>query len=418
MNIVLQQGGHSFVNLGDLAMLQVTVRRFRESFPDCIITVLSDPGVDASEYIENVFAIDAHAVPRVFGPGCLFGRFARVLGTSDSAIVTRYPVFMHGIALRHRVTGRSAVPIATFIRALSEADIVAAAGGGYLTDEFPFMVEWTAWLLLAAQRMGKRTALFGQGVGPLQNRRLRSLLAQAVRNIEVVGLREGVFGPILMRELGLDPRKCVVTGDDALELPYAAARPHIGQKLGVNLRRAYYSGISTGTEGRVSKVLSQLLVELQTSPVVIPIDFEENDAEVGAKLLGHIGLVSPRIEVSDAIRLASECQVVVTGSYHAAVFALGQGIPAVCLVGSDYYRKKFFGLANQFSSGCLVVETSSEGFEKHLADSVTSLWRTAEALRPRLLQSAKVQVERSRSLYRAFADDRIVGGGSAADQSN
>jgi len=403
MNILLQQGGHSFVNLGDLAMLQVAVRRFRESFRDCSITVLSDPGIVAGEYVDNVFAIDAYTVPRIFGPGCLFGRFTRVLGTKDSAIVTRFPVFMHGVYLRHRVRGGPADSIARFIRVLSEADVVAAAGGGYLTDEFPFMVEWTAWLLLAAQRMGKCTALFGQGIGPLQNRRIRSLLAQAVRNIQVVGLREGLFGPSLMNELGLDRRKCVVTGDDALELPYDAAKAGIGTKLGVNLRRAFYSGISCGVEGRVSKVLSQLLAELQTSPVVIPIDFQEKDAEVAAKVLGHTSFVSPRIGVSDAIRLASECRVVVTGSYHAAVFALGQGIPAVCLVGSGYYRNKFLGLASQFSSGCLVVETNSETFEKHAADSVISLWRKAEALRPRLLESAKAQVELSRSHYRAFA---------------
>lgn len=409
MNILLQQGGHSFVNLGDLAMLQVAVRRFRESFRDCSITVLSDPGIVAGEYVDNVFAIDAYTVPRIFGPGCLFGRFTRVLGTKDSAIVTRFPVFMHGVYLRHRVRGGPADSIARFIRVLSEADIVAAAGGGYLTDEFPFMVEWTAWLLLAAQRMGKCTALFGQGIGPLQTRRIRSLLAQAVRNIQVVGLREGLFGPSLMNELGLDRRKCVVTGDDALELPYDAAKAGVGTKLGVNLRRAFYSGISCGVEGRVSKVLSQLLAELQTSPVVIPIDFQEKDAEVAAKVLGHTSFVSPRIGVSDAIRLASECRVVITGSYHAAIFALGQGVPAVCLAGSDYYRDKFLGLASQFSSGCLVVETNSEGFEKNAADSVTSLWKTAEALRPRLLESAKVQVELSRSHYREFAHGRAVG---------
>jgi colanic acid/amylovoran biosynthesis protein len=263
--------------------------------------------------------------------------------------------------------------------------------------------------MLSAQRMGKRTALFGQGIGPLQNRQLRSLLAQAVGNIEVVSLREGVFGPALMNELGLDPRKCIVTGDDALELPYAAARAGIGTKLGVNLRRAFYSGISSDVEVRVTKVLSELLAELQTNPVVIPIDFQEKDAEVGAKVLGHTSFVSSRIGVSDAIRLASECRVVITGSYHAAVFALGQGIPAVCLVGSDYYRNKFIGLASQFSSGCLVVETNSEDFEKNAADSVISLWRTAEALRPQLLESAKVQVELSRSHYRAFAHDRAAG---------
>src|SRR5215475_2063114 len=115
MNIFLQQSGPSFTNLGDLAMLRVAVRRFRESFPDCSITVLSDPGRVAGEYVDNVFTMDWSSVSQVFGPGCLFGRFTRALGRSDSAIVTRYPIFMHGVSLRHRVKGGYADSIARFI---------------------------------------------------------------------------------------------------------------------------------------------------------------------------------------------------------------------------------------------------------------------------------------------------------------
>jgi len=47
--------------------------------------------------------------------------------------------------------------------------------------------------------------------------------------------------------------------------------------------------------------------------------------------------------------------------------------------------------------------------EKNAADGVISLWRTAEAFRPRLLESAKEQGELSRSHYRAFAHDRAAG---------
>jgi polysaccharide pyruvyl transferase WcaK-like protein len=47
--------------------------------------------------------------------------------------------------------------------------------------------------------------------------------------------------------------------------------------------------------------------------------------------------------------------VVVAGSYHAAVFALSQGIPVVALVKSPYYVNKMVGLGDQFGAGCEIV---------------------------------------------------------------
>ena len=47
------------------------------------------------------------------------------------------------------------------------------------------------------------------------------------------------------------------------------------------------------------------------------------------------------------IKRIGRCRVVVTGSYHVAVFALSQGIPAICLANSEYYEIKFRGLADQ-----------------------------------------------------------------------
>ena len=55
------------------------------------------------------------------------------------------------------------------------------------------------------------------------------------------------------------------------------------------------------------------------------------------------------------IKQTARCRVVVTGAYHAAVFALAQGIPVVCLSNSPYYLAKFQGLEDLFGSGCTIV---------------------------------------------------------------
>ena len=55
------------------------------------------------------------------------------------------------------------------------------------------------------------------------------------------------------------------------------------------------------------------------------------------------------------------CRVLITGSYHAGVFALAQGVPSICVAQSQYYVDKFVGLADQFGEGCRVIQLQESG---------------------------------------------------------
>ena len=59
------------------------------------------------------------------------------------------------------------------------------------------------------------------------------------------------------------------------------------------------------------------------------------DAPVGTSIEGTITTIA-------------RCRLVVTGSYHAALFALSMGVPAIGIATSRYYEDKFLGLADQF----------------------------------------------------------------------
>lgn len=91
--------------------------------------------------------------------------------------------------------------------------------------------------------------------------------------------------------------------------------------------------------------------------------------------------------------------MVITGSYHAAVFALAQGIPAVCIEKSAYYSQKFCGLREQFGEGCAVVEAAESDFGFRLEHAIEHAWRSADDLRPRLLEAAASQIEKGRAAY-------------------
>jgi colanic acid/amylovoran biosynthesis protein len=101
----------------------------------------------------------------------------------------------------------------------------------------------------------------------------------------------------------------------------------------------------------------------------------------------------------EVIRQAGECRVVVTGSYHAGVFALAQGVPVVGIARSEYYRDKFHGLAGQFGPGCTVLHADEAPFAGKLGEAIDRAWNEAETVRPQLLRAAESQVLAARAAY-------------------
>jgi colanic acid/amylovoran biosynthesis protein len=91
---------------------------------------------------------------------------------------------------------------------------------------------------------------------------------------------------------------------------------------------------------------------------------------------------------------------VVTGSYHAAVFALSMGVPAVAVANSAYYVDKFQGLAGQFGDACRVVTASSPDFSDRLTQAIDGAWRDARGAREKLLEEALRQIALGQSAYR------------------
>lgn len=93
----------------------------------------------------------------------------------------------------------------------------------------------------------------------------------------------------------------------------------------------------------------------------------------------------------------------VTASYHAAVFALAQGIPAVGVSRTPYYADKLDGLADMFGPGAQVVRLDQPGWEGRLDAAVRELWSRAPERRAELLAAAADQIRRQDDAYARIA---------------
>ena len=293
--------------------------------------------------------------------------------------------------------------------AVWSADLLIGAGGGYLTDVDPEQVRRTLTLFDAAHEAGIPTALLGQGIGPLDREDLVEAASVTLPRVGLIATREALEGPRRLIELGASEDRMVVTGDDAVEFAHGLRRPGIGAHIGVNLRVIDYTGIDDGGAVWVREAVQAAAFTLRASLAPIPVSEWEDEDRRGTRAVtdGFPTIVPDRgrdAPPEDAVRRVGACRVMVTGTYHAAVFALSQGIPVVAISHSRYYDDKFRGLADLFPEGCSIVALDGPSAEGRLRRAVLRAWDRAPQLRGPLLRAAEGQIVAGRVAYSRLAE--------------
>ena len=417
VRILVEPSDYVLKNVGDMAMMAAAVGRIVDLWPRAIVDVLSDDPGRLPAYGPNVRPLDAAGRRTWLRARLLPDRVGRhlppVVRRFDAGaarwVRVRWPrAFGRFVSWRLRLVGHDARPVADYLRVLTGADLVLATGMGGVTDVFPTY----AWELLenlsAARRCGAITAMMGQGLGPLDDRHLRSYAGRVLRGVDLIALRESRFGLPLARDvLRVEAVRLVTTGDDAIALASQRAPRHLGTNLGVNLRVSEYSGVDDAIASEVGEAVRRTAGRLAVELVPVPISAVEDEADLPSIerfVTGPGDRRSPAGDIDEVLSIVAGCRLVVTGSYHAAVFALSMGIPAIGLAGSPYYEHKFLGLADMFGPGCMVVPIGDAAARSGLDDLITDLWDRANQIRPSLLAGAGSQVERSRRAYERVRD--------------
>lgn len=305
-----------------------------------------------------------------------------------------------------------------YFRGLRESDAAVGIGGGYVNDLFGGAWKHVLGALWASKRAGKPCALFGQGLGPLKDPVTRAVAGEGLRAVDLLSLREDLESPRYAAELGVEAERVRVTGDDAIEMALGDARAR-ENKIGVNIRPTSYAGMNRDGMEKIQNALRAALAKWNAIPVGAPIaqaplaaggggqDCDGIKEALGGEPEGGLGRDLHRPE--DFVRHIGGCRAMVTGSYHAGVLALAQGIAVVGLVKSAYYDSKFRGLASMFGGGCFPVSLEAANFHEDFQAAVARAWEMPEGERERLREAARRQVEKSRSVYEEFVAHHLSG---------
>ena len=422
MRILVDNSGYELLNLGDVAMLQVAISRFRALWPDARITVMTVAPELLAKFCPGAIPLTPDGRDQWLRKCDLFGSLHRVapgashqLYALEARFRRRFPSFMRILAdERLRTRGCDTAPMTAFLDTVFSADLVVGTGGGYLTDSFAEHAMDILETLHLAQSLGIPTALLSQGLGPVSQPRVWNPMRRVVSRVDLLALREGIAGRDLAERLGVPPQRILITGDDAVALACDRA---IGPgastgNLGINLRTAWYAAVPEQAIGALHRAVEKLSQTHAAPVIALPVSSnnEGEDDRAIAQLTGSDAAAraaraaAPIDTPTQLIDRIATCRLVITGSYHAGVFALAQGIPVIGLMGSRYYADKFAGLAHQFdNTGCIIMSLEQPDLETKLIAAAQRLIREADHLRPILIQCARRQVLASERAYQLLA---------------
>ena len=388
-HVLIEPGTYGCRNIGDLAMLQVSVARLRKLFPNVSLAAVTR---------------DSNLL-RYFCPGV-----EPVSAASRQAWISESDT--KSLRQTQKVQRNPNLASNGFGEHIATADLIVVTGMGGINDAFSGPADSLATVLEWGQTLAKPVALFSQGLGPLTPGPLFDKWKKILSRATLISLRENTFGPSLLDRMGTDRTLYFVTGDDSIELVLAtgSAMPTSADKVGFCLRVAPYSGIDFALLQSVGATVCSVARDWRMDVVPVPISLNPGESDLVSyrRVVRHGPLPlwarSEYLSPAEVIKEVSGCQLMITGSYHAAVFALAQGIPVVAISASEYYDFKFKGLMHQFDAAAAGVVLRDPFSVSRLRNTIERLLSARLTGAAALVQSARAQAALGSDAYRRLGD--------------
>jgi polysaccharide pyruvyl transferase WcaK-like protein len=351
MNILVDHGyGH---NMGDAAMLDGVLQKISSIAPEASLFVPDHSDIKKTFHhikqliVLNDFTLNIQHLPYVW-------RWERPV-LNSLFLSVRILNRASSLGIRYKDNNTISLTLGDFCR---QFDALHIAGGGFLTDIFFSVFIKKLCLISTFIEQNKPVILTGQQLGPFQSFLSKTNLAEVIKKVQFLGLRDPVYSMDFCRQAGMKNENFALMGDDSFGLDVKERREadNALESMGVkpnafiafNIRLADYLQI-TGEQVRAAgMLLSALSKELKMPVLIVPIEFGNKNSclKAGENFLecypgGEIKLFNPQ-ETSPALLkgVIAKAFAALGVSYHFCTFALSSGVPAVCLYQGDYYKQK------------------------------------------------------------------------------
>lgn len=259
-----------------------------------------------------------------------------------------------------------------YVKLIGAQDLLHLSGGGNLNSLFPRELYARALIVRLAGIFEKPILVTSQTIGPLTDEADRRVAGTSLDAAAVITVRDRDDSPRVLKELGVTRPQISNAPDDAFFLesaPRDLLAPYLIQgrnetdklKVGVSLHRW-----ATGASGALSQIVTSALVDLaEYIPLevyFIPHLFMDDNALDDGRYMREIAdrlppEIARRVITREDIEqypqpvkeplikgLTAAMEMVIATRYHALVFAMSSGVPALSLNYDDYYATKNRGV--------------------------------------------------------------------------
>ena len=369
MNILITNV-HSAKNLGDDAIMQVTLVGIKSKYPTARITIAANDPESWKKYsdLEVVNSLCSWV------GDCRYGQFRKGLVFMPFVIL-----YLFLAAILYRSTrvkfnlGRGEK--SKLLSAYYQSDLVLICGGGNLYSHrsaSPALI-WGLITVAFAIGLGKRTVMLPQSVGPIAGKAQRWLSRLVLNHVSHIMVREAISKNFIENSLGVSS-EVLLMPDMAFGLPYKSCdfpdlQPGQGLKVGVTVidRGAQEKTFlhQQDYERSLISTISQLITE-QNAQINFFIQCkgpspDQNDALVTNRLITLLDKYDESIrihdDIQDAIQLRQEFDnmVFIIGTrMHTGIIGFSVGVPILLIS----YQPKSAGIMElmNLSRYCLDIE--------------------------------------------------------------
>lgn len=328
---ILISGYYGFNNIGDESILRTVIDNLREKLPGADITVLSqDPAATADKY-------QVKAAPRM--------------------------------------------SLWNILRCVARCDLLLSGGGSLLQDATSHRsILYYLFILGLAQLLGKKTFIYSQGIGPINDPRNRRLTARVLKKASGIVVRDSKSRDLLA-EIGIPTDKIYVTADPVIRVK----KPDTAIGLDILRQEGCPRDPETLTVGwavkarkpdpvfleEIRKAILWLQEEYGASSVLIPF-FHSEDLTVceaiATSLPGQAGCLRQKHLSEETLSIIGNMDVLVGIRLHSLIYAAVMGVP---MIGISYDPKVDSFLASiEQPTLCAVEDFTCEKFQRAFRETM------------------------------------------------
>lgn len=376
---ILILGGYGYGNVGDEAQLNYCLKRLRRLFPNSSIQILSpDPEYTKSthdywnvdwaprsiffdENRSHLYSISTYQIQRGFlwnFMNCILKFIFLVRSTRIYYSAKQIKEKGTSIFVNNNYT--------TLIKKIAKSKMIYFTGGGYLTGATLSRL-WDGILVCRlASLFNVPVVMSGQTIGVWDTSFNKRYAFLGFQSIKLITLRDSLFSPHALLELGISGNNIYPVCDDALFCDYQTNDQIFNKLLYTsNIKKDfiqegyivinfhYWGAISKNEKQQILRdintIISLTLTSTKMNIILLPMtpsdtiamdDYLKQFANQQVKLFKY------SFDFKDARRLIKGAYMCITMKHHPIIFAAGEKVPVISVNQSSYYEHKNRGALN------------------------------------------------------------------------